>query len=113
MSTQSHEEPVKPWDKRKKKLKDKVGPMLRKTGGIDWGHPQAVSRIGENRAIPLSDRCMASGGERKPPLIARHRSRKSTARNVRMVLDLGDPDRAAEIAPDGKLDLEGELSADI
>jgi hypothetical protein len=46
----------------------------------------------------------------KPPLIARYRSSKSTARNVRMALDLEGPDRTAEIAPDGRSGIDRELS---
>ena len=55
----------------------------------------------ESKEIPYIDRRVASGGERKPPLIACYQSSKSTARNVCMALDLGDSNRAAEIAPDG------------
>lgn len=44
---------------------------------------------------------MASGGERKLPLIACYRSSKSTARDVCMASDLEAPDRTAKIASDG------------
>jgi len=42
----------------------KAGPTL-KTSSIDWGHPQTVSEISENKVIPLSSGCMASEGGRK------------------------------------------------
>ena len=60
--------------------------------------------------IPYTDRRVAGGGERKPSFIARYQSSKSTARNVRMVLDLEGPDRTVEIAPDGGSGTDRELS---
>ena len=60
-----------------------------------------VIGLDKSGAIPFIDQCVASGGERKPPLIARYRSSKSTAGNLRMALDLGDSDQMVEIMPDG------------
>lgn len=55
----------------------------------------------KSRAIPYITRCVASGGERKPSLITRYRSSKSTARNMFMVSDLEGSDQTAEIVPNG------------
>ena len=69
--------------------------------------------LDESGAIPLNDRRVANGGERKPSLIARYQSSKSTARNVRMTLDLGDPDQMAKITPDGRSRIDEGMSHDL
>ena len=65
--------------------------------------------LDESGVIPYIDRRVAGGGEREPPLIVCYRSSKSTARNVRMALDLEGPDRTTEIAPDGGSGTDREL----
>lgn len=72
-----------------------------------------VNGFGGSRAIPYTDLCMASGGERKLPLIAHYRSSKSTAQDVRMALDLEAPDWMVEINLDGGSKIDKGICRDL
>lgn len=85
--------------KREKALSVQSGTRTLKTSGF-----------GQSGVIPHNDRCVAGGGERKPPLITHYRSRKSTAQNVCMASDLEGLDRTTENAPDGGSGIDRELS---
>ena len=74
------------------------------------GAPSNGKRFWRKQSNPTQQSTRGGGGERKPPLIAHYWSSKSTAWDMHMMLDLGDPDRTAEFAPNGGSGINRELS---
>lgn len=74
------------------------------------GAPSNGKWFWRKQSDPTQRLTHGGGGERKPPLIALYRSSRSTARDVRTTLDLGNLDWMAEIAPDGGSGIDEGLS---